>query len=129
MTDHTERLTQAARARHDATMAKATSALTALARTAEPITFGRLARTAGISRSWLYRQPELRRQIEHLRQSKQPGRARVPPAQRASDDSNRQKLALYRQELARLQAENRNLREQLARRLGAERAAAVTELP
>jgi len=129
MTDHTERLRQAAKARHEATLAKATTALRSLACAAEPITFGRLARTAGVSRSWLYRQPELRHQIEQLRQSRPPKGSGVPAAQRASDDSNRQKLTIYREELVRLQAENRDLKEQLARKLGAQRAAAVTELP
>jgi hypothetical protein len=127
MADHTERLRQAARARHEATLDKATAALRSLAGTPEPITFGRLAQTAGVSRSWLYRQPELRRQIEQLRQSSRPTRSSVPPAQRASDESNRQKMALYREELERLRAENRDLREQLARKLGAERAAAVID--
>jgi hypothetical protein len=127
MADQTERLRQAAKARHETTLAKATTALHSLACTAEPINFGHLARTAGVSRSWLYRQPELRHQIEQLRQSRPPKRSSVPAAQRASDDSNRQKLALYREELARLQAENRELRDQLARKLGAARAAAVIE--
>jgi hypothetical protein len=129
MADQTERLRLAAKARHEATLAKATTALHSLACTAEPINFGHLARTAGVSRSWLYRQPELRQQIEQLRQSRPPKRSSVPAAQRASDDSNRQKLVLYREELARLQAENRELREQLARKLGAARAAAVIGLP
>ncbi len=127
MADHTERLRQAAQARHDTTLAKATTALRSLASTPEPITFGRLARAAGVSRSWLYRQPDLRRQIEQLRQSPLPGRSRVPAVQRASDESIRQKVALYREELERLRAENRDLREQLARKLGTERAAAVIE--
>jgi Family of unknown function (DUF6262) len=127
MADHTERLRRAAKARHVTTLDKATAALRALASTSEPITFGRLARAAGVSRSWLYRQPELRHQIEQLRQSSQPNRSKVPAAQRASDDSNRQKMALYREELERLRAENRDLRAQLARKLGAERAAAVID--
>ena len=128
MTECTEQLRRAAQARHDTTLAKATAALHTLARSGDPITFARLARTAGISRSWLYRQPELRRQIEQLRQSAHSSRSRTQAAQRASNDSNRQKLALYRAELTRLQDENRSLREQLARKLGAERAAAVTNL-
>jgi AraC-like DNA-binding protein len=129
MTDHTERLRQAAKDRHETTLAKATTALRSLAHAAEPITFGRLARTAGVSRSWLYRQPELRQQIEQLRQSRPPKGSTVPAAQRASDDSNRQRLAIYREELERLRAENRDLREQLSRKLGAARAAAVIDLP
>jgi hypothetical protein len=129
MNERAERLGQAAQRRHDTTLAKARAALQALARTADPITFGSLARAAGVSRSWLYRQPELRQQIEQLRRPALPGRSQVPPTQQASEDSNRQKLAIYREELARLRAENIDLREQLARKLGAERAAAVIAQP
>ena len=127
MDEHTERLRRAAEARHEKTLAKAVAALRSLAGAPEPITFGRLARTAGVSRSWLYRQPELRQQVEQLRQSRPPKGSGVPTVQRASEESNRQKIAMYREELARLQAENRDLREQLARKLGAARAAAVID--
>ena len=124
MDDRAERLRQAAHARHDTTMARATRALQAMVQEAQPITFGRLARAANVSRSWLYRQPELRNEIERLRQSKAKPDDR--PAQKASIDSLRQQLHLYKQELARLQTENRALKEQLARQLGAARAASAT---
>jgi hypothetical protein len=124
MTDRGEQLRHAARARHDATAAKAAAALRSLARAHEPVTFGGVARRAGISRSWLYRQPELRHEIERLRTTS-PIRSRTASAHPASDESNRQKIALYREELAMLKAENIALREQLARKFGAERAAAL----
>lgn len=50
----------------------------------------------------------------------------MPAAQRASVESLRQQLHAYRDEIARLRAENQALNEQLARHLGAARAAAVT---
>jgi regulator of replication initiation timing len=56
-------------------------------------------------------------------------RAAVPSAERATTDSLRQQLHTYRQEITRLRAENQTLREQLTRRLGAERAAAITSQP
>jgi ribosome-binding protein aMBF1 (putative translation factor) len=80
-----------------------------------------------VSRSWLYQQPELRAQIDQL-----PGRptsgnpAAVPTAEQATADSLRQLVHTYRAEINRLRAENQTLREQLARRLGAERTAAIT---
>jgi hypothetical protein len=126
VTDRVEQLRQTARARHDATLARATQTLQVLALHAEPITFGRLARAAGVSRSWIYRQPELRHQVERLRQS--PPQKR-PNAQstRASDDSLRQQLHIYREHVAQLKAENRALKDQLAHQLGAARAASVTK--
>ncbi|MHB1555185.1 MAG: DUF6262 family protein [Acidimicrobiales bacterium] len=125
MSDRREQLRHAGQARHDATVAKATAALRSLASAREPVSFGGVARRAGISRSWLYRQPELRQEIERLRTASPVGSKMAAPIHPASDESNRQRIALYREELARLKAENATLREQLARRLGAERAASV----
>jgi Family of unknown function (DUF6262) len=125
VTDRIDRLRHAARTRHDTTLARATQALHALTRDGQPITFGRLARAANVSRSWIYRQPELRHQIEQLRPSPATHKPTTRPAQRATADSLRQQLHTYRQEIARLQAENRALKNDLARQLGATRAASI----
>ncbi len=127
MPDRVERLLQAAQARHDATLARATQSLLALARNSQPITVRRLAREAGVSRSWIYRQADLRREIDQLRQSSARIRPSAQVAQRASTDSLRQQLHIYREELGRLRNENRRLTDQLARQLGAARAASVTK--
>lgn len=50
----------------------------------------------------------------------------LPSAQRATADSLRQQARTYREEIARLRTENQAQRQELARRLGAARAAAVT---
>jgi regulator of replication initiation timing len=50
----------------------------------------------------------------------------VHPAERASVDSLRQQIHAYREEITRLRTENQALCEQLSRRLGTDRAAAVT---
>ena len=49
-----------------------------------------------------------------------------PAAERATADSLRQQLRTYRDEVTRLRTENQELRDQLARHLGAARAAAAT---
>ena len=57
--------------------------------TGQRITFDAVSRAAGVSRSWLYAQPDLRAQIQRLRQ-RHPGTPppQVPPQrQRASDTS------------------------------------------
>jgi uncharacterized coiled-coil DUF342 family protein len=67
----------------------------------------------------------LRREIDRLRASAyRPGR--LPTAERATVNSLRQQLRTYREEITRLRSENQELREQLARHLGAARGAAVT---
>ena len=128
MTDRVQRLRDAAQARHDTTLQRAEDALRRLANRGETITFRRVAAAAGVSRSWLYQQPELRARIDQLRHRPTTihGHGGVPAAERATADSLRQQLHTYRDEINRLRAENQTLREQLARRLGAERAAAIT---
>jgi cell division septum initiation protein DivIVA len=125
MADRVERLREAAQARHEATLRRAESALQRMAKRGDPVTFNRVAETAGVSRSWLYRQPTLRQEIDRLRDASatRPG---LPSPERASTDSLRQQLHTYREEITRLRTENQELREQLARHLGTARAAAVT---
>ena len=124
MADRVERLREAAQARHEVTLRRAESALQRMAKRGDPVTFNRVAETAGVSRSWLYRQPTLRQEIDRLRDASAT-RPRLPSVERASTDSLRQQLHTYREEITRLRTENQELREQLARHLGAARAAAV----
>jgi uncharacterized small protein (DUF1192 family) len=126
MADRAEGLRRTDRARHEATMARARQALEFLRRQPQPVSFRHLARAAGISRSWLYRQPELRQEIERLRKSLPTTRTSAQSSQRASTDSLRQQLHIYRDEIARLRAENAAIKDQLARQLGTARAASVT---
>ena len=102
-------------------------ALQAMAAGNEPITFRRVACSAGVSRSWLCREPQLRAEIERLRQLPHQAKPTGRSAERATADSLRQQLHVYRDEIARLRDENRSLKGQLARQLGVSRAAAITK--
>jgi hypothetical protein len=126
MSDRVERLREAAQARHETTMRRAEDAMQRLVKRGDPVTYRRVAETAGVSRSWLYRQPALRREIDRLRDTTANRPGRLPAAERTSIDSLRQQLHTYREEITRLRNENQELRDQLARHLGAARAAAVT---
>ena len=128
MLDRSEQLRLAARARHETTAMRAQAALQALQRAAKPVNFGQLAKVARVSRSWLYRQPEIRREVERLRDASARRGQGPQGVQRASADSLRQQLHTYREEIARLRAENAALKDQLARNLGATRAASVTNI-
>ncbi len=79
------------------------------------------AQAAGVSRSWLYRQPDLRAEIDPLRNSRTEATT-VPSTQRASTDSLKRRLEDTLDEIHRLKAENHHLRQQVARRFGQERA-------
>jgi chromosome segregation ATPase len=111
--------------RHRAAVVAAHSALDQLCRDGRAVNFGAVSRAAGVSRTWLYRQADLRDRIARLRSSAPP----VPPTEattRASISSLRQRLESARAEISRLRAENSALRDQLARQLGAQRAQQAT---
>ncbi len=123
--DNSRHLRAAARRRALETRDRAVRALRRLDATGEPITFDTVAREAGVSRSWLYGQPDLRAEIQRLRSRGRPSRSAppVPARQRASDASLRRRLEAVNAEIRRLRAENQRLREQLGVALGELRAA------
>ena len=121
---HPDPLAEAAARRHELTRAKAVQALREIDRAGTPVTFARVAEAAGISRSWLYTQPDISGQIRRLRESTGsggPGRA-IPAGQRATDASLRARLAAALDRNRQLADENARLRRQLARALGDQRS-------
>ena len=114
----TAALAAAARQRSDQTRQRATEALQRLHATGQPITFAHVARTAGVSRSWLYRQPDLRADIDRLRRVATAQAVPVPSPERGSAESLRQRLEAALDEITRLKADNHQLREHLAQHLG-----------
>lgn len=91
------------------------------------ITFEAVAREAGVSRSWLYNQPDLRAETERLRARHRPVPAArpVPDRQRASEASLLRRLEAAIERNRQLEAENRELRQALALALGEQRTADV----
>lgn len=88
----------------------------------EPVTFQSVAQHAGVSRSWLYAQPDLRTEIDRLRTPHRRAPASpVPTRQRASDASLLRRLEAAQQRIRQLTEENRQLREHLAHALGHQR--------
>jgi hypothetical protein len=126
--DNSHLIVAAAHRRAAATRRRATTALRRMDATGTPITFETVAREAGVSRSWLYNQPDLKAEIERLRSRRRPASATraVPDRQRASDASLLQRLEAATERNRRLEAENRELREALALALGEQR---VSDLP
>ncbi|HXA57733.1 MAG TPA: DUF6262 family protein [Streptosporangiaceae bacterium] len=117
--DNTAHLIAAARRRGELTRAKAVRAIRELHRAGTPVTFETVARQAGVSRSWLYAQPDLRAEIERLREATQQAVSpSVPVAQRASDESLRQRLHTANERNRQLADDNQRLRRQLAEALG-----------
>ncbi len=101
MTDQPARRRAAERKRAE-TMDRAVRALGELEQAGGQATFQRVARAAGVSRQWLYGQPELRARIETLRgRSPSP----VPAGEHSTDDSLRQRLATALEDNHRLRVE------------------------
>ena len=95
--------------------------------TGKPITFESVAREAGVSRSWLYAQTDLRVEIERLRarHQTQPSSAVPPQRQRASDTSLLRRLEAATERIHRLERDNRELRDALAQALGEHRTSTI----
>lgn len=118
------RLAAAARQRHELTRSKAVRALRDLDRAGTQINFEVVARKAKVSRSWLYTQPDLRIEIERLREATQRSLSpSIPAARRASDASLLNRLQAANDSNRVLTEENKRLRRQLAHALGDQRAA------
>jgi hypothetical protein len=99
-------------------------ALRELDRAGIPVTFAGVAQAAGISRSWLYTQPDISSQIRRLREETGgAGSATTPAGQRTTDASLRARLTAALGRNKQLADENARLRRQLARALGDQRSA------
>lgn len=122
--DNSHLIVAAARRRSAATRRRAAAALRRMDATGTAITFETVAREAGVSRSWLYTQPDLRADIERLRaRPRIPATRPVPDRQRASDTSLLQRLEAATRRNQQLESDNRELREALALALGERRTA------
>ena len=120
-------LSEAAARRHELTRSRAVQALRELDRAGVPVTFAGVAQAAGVSRSWLYTQPDISGQIRRLRQEANAAGSAggIPSAQRATDASLRARLSAALDRNKQLTDENARLRRQLARSLGDQRTAKV----
>jgi uncharacterized protein DUF6262 len=120
--DNSHHLAAAARRRSQAAQLRAVAALRHMDNAGTAVTFDSVARQAGVSRAWLYTQPEIRGEIERLRQRTNPTRGQVPDRQRASDASLRQRLETALTRTRDLENDNRRLRTALAEALGQNRS-------
>jgi hypothetical protein len=113
----------AAARKHDATLARSGAALREVDRAGNVINFQAVARAGGVSRQWLYQQPDLRREIEQLRTASVNTGPGVPAGQRATEASLRQRIRSLLDENHRLRGEADGLRAELALAYGEQRDA------
>jgi hypothetical protein len=125
--DNSRHLASAARDRAEQTRAKALRALRDLEDAGRPVTFEAVAREAGVSRSWLYTQPDLRAKIDQLRaRHPSPTATLTPTRQRATEASLLRRLEAATERTRQLEQDNHQLRQALAEALGTARERRVT---
>ena len=122
--DNSARIVLAAKRRSELTRAKAVQAIRQLERSGAVVTFEVVADSAGVSRSWLYGQADLRAEIERLRERTRKTSPSVPVRQRTSDASLIARLQAAIDQCRKLSEENSRLRRQLAHSLGERRISA-----
>ena len=109
---NTDGIKAAAQRKSQDAFARTEKAIQTLIREQKPINFESVAKEAGVTRVWLYKQPDVRGRIESLRAQQCPKKA-VPKAQSASDDSKDAMIKALRLRVKKLESENRELREQV----------------
>ena|SRR5450631_3811228 len=112
MKDHAQRRSQEARERVD-------QAITMLVRERKSINFNTVARSAGVTKSYLYTQSDVRARIEALRTSQvTPVHSRQVIAHERTDASKDLLLAAKDRRMKALEEENRQLKAELKKALG-----------
>jgi hypothetical protein len=107
-----EGLRRNAQQRHRQTAHRADEGIRRLLQEGRPVNFQTVAEAAHVSTAWLYQHPEIRGRIEHLREQ-QSSRASSSLKMKASDASKDAMQAALRQRVKQLEAENRELKQQL----------------
>jgi hypothetical protein len=125
--DNSHHVIGSARRRAEQTRERAVAALRRLDATGRTINFDTVAKEAGVSRSWLYTQDDLRAEIERLRERRGLTRSpsTIPDRQRASDASLLRRLEAATARIRTLHNENQQLRDALAKALGNRRTADI----
>jgi hypothetical protein len=94
------------------------NAIRQLDRAAHPVTLAGVAALAGVDRSYIYDHPDLLEQIRQQRGTTPVKLAPRPVTERSTLASLQARLTSAHEEIARLKAENRTIRDRLAIALG-----------
>lgn len=125
--NNSHHLIAAAQRRRADTLERARQALQKLDEIGQRRTIMQIAAHAGVSRSWLYAQPELRDQLRRLTAISETAESVPAQIERGSDASLRQRLTLAHERIRELDDENHQLRNQIARLHGQLRANRVAD--
>ena len=114
---NTTGLRQSAQMRHQQAVQRVEDGIHQLLQEEKSINFNTVAETANVSTAWLYRVPEIRQRIEHLRQQPR-AHSMIQPKEKASDATKNAMMAALKNRVKALEAENQELKHQLERIYG-----------
>ncbi|MHB8619961.1 MAG: DUF6262 family protein [Chloroflexota bacterium] len=115
--DNTPFLRAAAARRHQDMVARTLRSLERMVEDDEYLTIGSLAAAAGVSRAWLYQEPNVRGAIEQARATLRTKREQAPRSTH-SDASKDARMRLLWEENQRLRGETQTLKARLGELLG-----------
>ena len=118
-------LRQNAQKKREEAFNRTEEAIKQLIKDGRPINFKSVAEIAQISTAWLYKEPDIKSRIEHLREQGTRKQKLVPQEQKATDASKDAKYQALKKRLQQIEAENRGLREHLEAIHGRQRVLAV----
>ncbi|ELS03575.1 hypothetical protein Xen7305DRAFT_00032990 [Xenococcus sp. PCC 7305] len=90
---------------------KVDKAIQQLIRDGEKINFNSVAKASGVSKAWLYKEPEVKVRIEELRAKH--SKKKISPKQKASDASKDAMIKTLKVRIKKVDAENKGLKSQL----------------
>ncbi len=124
---NTEGIKSSAQKKRQDAFDKTDEAIKVLIKTQKPINFEAVAQAAGVTRQWLYNQPELKNRIETLRAQQTPKKS-IPQSQSASDASKDAIIKTLRQRLRKAEDDNKELQKRIEVAYGMAQADLVESL-
>lgn len=108
---NTNGLKENAKAKRKEAFDKVDEGIKTLLREKRAINFNRVAEASGVSKAWLYKEPDIKARIEHLRNQSAQGK-KLPRKISATEASTKALNAALQARVKKLDAENRELRRQ-----------------
>jgi hypothetical protein len=112
---NTEAVVEYAKMKKEETAKKVEQAIRQLIKQNERINFNTVTAAAGVSKSYLYNQPELRKQIETLRLNQREIEPQKAIKKYMSDDNKDSLIQVFRDRIKELEKENKKLKDDIKR--------------
>jgi len=108
---NTDGLRQNAQAKRKEAFEKVERGIQQLIKEKRPVNFNQVSEASGVSKAWLYKEPEIKARIEHLRAQSKPG-VKLTRKISASEASTKALNMTLQKRIKKLESENRELRKQ-----------------